>query len=520
MNPGHTPLARLTRRWLHQSFAPSASRRQFLRTAGLATAGGLLIRPAAGQDEAAPPAPAPTRKPDGPVAIIGGGMAGLTAALRLQQAGVECEIFEGSERFGGRMMTRKNFNDDGMFCELGGELVDSNHTDLIELAKELGLEIQSLREGEKGVDFYHFNGKTYTDTDLIPLFAPLAERIAKDAEALYTEEEDYTERAKQLDKVSLSEYLERQGAGIEKWILQMLTAAYTIEYGLDTDKQSSLNLVDFIATDTSAGFKVFGDSDEAWRVKGGNEGLPQATLGALTGKVPVHVGHRWVAVAKEGEGLKCSFAARSGIVSRTFGHVVCAIPFTLLREVRGWPELGLSDDKQRSIREMGYGSNLKIMYGFKSRPWRAPRPDGIINNGNLYADLAFQTVWETSRGQSGDSGILTNFMGGTKGSQYDPSRLDAFLSELDRVFTGLKLQHDSKRVMMNWPSMRWVKASYSAPLVGQYTWVLAAAATPELDGRLVFAGEHTSENSAGYMNGAVESGNRAARELLGQAKPA
>jgi monoamine oxidase len=514
MNPGHSPLARLTRRWLRQSLAPSASRRQFLRTAGLATAGGLLMRPTLAQDEAAPATP--PKKPDGPVAILGGGTAGLTAALRLQQAGVDCEIFEGSERFGGRMMTRKDFNDEGMFCELGGELVDSNHTDLIELAKELGLEMQSLRDGEQGVDFYYFNGKTYTDADLIPLFQPLAERIAKDAESLYDAEEEYTDRALQLDRVSLADYLKRQGAGVEKWVLQMLEAAYTIEYGLDTDKQSALNLVDFIGTDTTDGFKIFGDSDEAWRVKGGNEGLPQAVLGAITGKVPVHTGHRWVGVAKDGDGLKLSFTAKNGVVTRTFGHVVCAIPFTMLREVRGWQDLGLSDDKQRAIREMGYGSNLKIMYGFKSRPWRKPRTDGVFNNGNLYADLAFQTVWETSRGQTGESGILTNFMGGTKGQQYDPSRLDAFLGELDRVFPGLKLQYDGKRAMMNWPSMRWVKASYSAPLVGQYTWVLEAAATPELDGRLVFAGEHTSDEFAGYMNGAVATGNRAARELLGQ----
>ncbi|MEZ0386948.1 MAG: FAD-dependent oxidoreductase, partial [Verrucomicrobium sp.] len=51
--------------------------------------------------------------------------------------------------------------------------------------------------------------------------------------------------------------------------------------------------------------------------------------------------------------------------------------------------------------------------------------------------------------------------------------------------------------------------------VGQYTWMYGAAASPELDGKLVFAGEHTSFESPGYMNGGVESGNRAANELLG-----
>jgi monoamine oxidase len=63
-----------------------------------------------------------------------------------------------------------------------------------------------------------------------------------------------------------------------------------------------------------------------------------------------------------------------------------------------------------------------------------------------------------------------------------------------------------------------MKGSYSSPLVGQYTWVYGAAATPELDGRLIFAGEHTSAESPGFMNGGVESGNRAVKELLGEAE--
>ena len=55
----------------------------------------------------------------------------------------------------------------------------------------------------------------------------------------------------------------------------------------------------------------------------------------------------------------------------------------------------------------------------------------------------------------------------------------------------------------------------SATLVGQYCGMVVDAAAPELGGRLIFAGEHTSENSCGYMNGAVESGERAAKEILG-----
>jgi len=79
-------------------------------------------------------------RPKGPVAVIGGGVAGLTAAYRLQAAGATPIVFEASNRWGGRMFTHYDFYK-GMFCELGGEFVDTNHEDLQKLVSELGVEM-------------------------------------------------------------------------------------------------------------------------------------------------------------------------------------------------------------------------------------------------------------------------------------------------------------------------------------------------------------------------------------------
>ena len=54
------------------------------------------------------------------------------------------------------------------------------------------------------------------------------------------------------------------------------------------------------------------------------------------------------------------------------------------------------------------------------------------------------------------------------------------------------------------------------PLVRQVTAMLGHCATPELGRRLLFAGEHTSANFSGFMCGAIESGNRVAKEALGE----
>ena len=506
--PGRTPLFRNVMRTLAQTSA-LRSRRDFLRmssAAGLAASLGVQA-----QD-------AEKKKVSGPVAIVGGGIAGLTAAHRLLKAGVEVHLYEAQERFGGRMWTKRDFNKDGMFVELGGELVDSNHTDLIELAKEVGVEIQPLREGEQGVDFYHFGGKLYTDKELIAAFEPIGKRIAADADGLYDDKEEFTAKASTLDNISLKDYLKSAGAGTERWVIQALEVAYVPEYGLDAEQQSALNLIDFINPDTSNGFEMFGESDEAHRVQGGNDTLPTAVHRAITGKAKLNSGHKLVRIEETGSKIKLTFTTDKKVVTASYDNVIMTLPFTILRNgVEGIYDLKLSDEKKRAIKEMGYGTNLKVMYGFTERLWRKPAGGrDFFCNGSVYADKSFQTVWETSRGQSGDSGIITNFMGGTPGAQYGPDQIDKFIAELDTIFPGLKAKHDGNKTMLNWPSMKTMRGSYSSPLVGQYTWVYGAAATPELDGRLIFAGEHTSAESPGFMNGGVESGNRAVKELLGE----
>jgi monoamine oxidase len=517
----HTPLLRHVLSLLRQAQA-SNSRREFLQMASAAGVSALVSPLAHGADALAPAAPAPEaeaqeeKKPKvaGPVAIVGGGIAGLTTAYRLMKAGIECHVYEGSERFGGRMYTKRGFNKDGMFAELGGELVDTPHTALMELAKELGVEMQSLKEGETGVDFYHHKGKTMTNAEFVPLFEPLAKKIAADAEGLLDEKEEFTAKAKRFDGISLKDYLQQVGAGIERWVVELLETAYTIEYGVDPDQQSALNLIDFIGTDLSAGFEMFGESDEAFRVKGGNETLAAATFQAIKGSVKTFSGHRLVKIGRDGEQVKLTFVAGGKLLTPSYAHVVCSLPFTMVREVQGFLDLPLSAEKKKAISEMGYGSNLKVMVGYTERHWRKPLAGRTaICNGNVYADLPFQTVWETSRGQEGQSGILTNFMGGSLGTQYTPDRLDKMNAELDQVFPGIKAKADGAKTMMNWPAMKWMKGSYSCYLVGQYTWIAAAAAATELDGHLLFAGEHTSADFGGFMNGAIESGNRAAAEL-------
>ncbi len=510
----HTPLLRKLIGLLRRA-APRAegmSRRDFLGASAVAAAATLLAADTAD-----------ARVPKAPVAILGAGAAGLTAALRLVQGGAQAVIFEGSNRIGGRIFTLDRFIapelNDGkpMFCELGGELVDSNHTPLLDLAGELGVKIQELKRGDHGVEYYFFDGKIRTEADLIPAFAPLAKGLARDAQGLEDAGKKYTAKARHFDHMRLRDYLRSFRATVKPWVLRMLDVAYEIEYGRATREQSALNLISLLSPDTKNGFELFGTSDESKRVAGGNSRLIEALTVAIARRVKIRTQHRLTAIAAEtGGSVRLTFATPEGTREFVFSKVICALPFTMLRggRVAGIAALGLSEGKRRAIEELGYGTNTKVMIAFKNRIWRTAKP---VNNGSTYTDQSFQTCWECSRAQAGPVGILTNFLGGTTGVKAAPSaRFATTLRELDKIFPGAEAAYLGRQVMMHWPTAEFMRGSYTCPLVGQVTGLMAHCATPELEGRLLFAGEHTSEKFSGFMCGAIDSGNRAAKEALGK----
>lgn len=463
------------------------------------------------------------------VAIIGSGTAGLVTAWRLANAGIACEIFESSGRTGGRMFTLRDFTPEGQFCELGGELVDSGHTDLIKLCEELGVGIQRLRpEGDAASDIYDVGGKPRLAGDLLDptaqtgAFIPVAARIAADQASLLDADDNWTARALELDALPLSKYLESLASSTERWVIDLLSMAYHAEYGIPVDEQSSLNLVDLIGTESTGEFAIFGDSDEAHRIAGGSSTLPDAlvsrlAVAPLAERVQINLRHELANIAHEGGGFRLTFRNENKpAVERSFTRVVLALPFTRLREVKGLGGLGLSADKMKVINELGYGVNSKLMVGTTSRPWREQLL-GINSplTGTIYSDRGFQVVWDTSAGQEGTGGVLTNFITGAAAKSEESAVLGTLESALASLSPDLAAALNTKvRASFFWPNHPHTKASYAGPLVGQYTSFADHAAKAELNNRLFFAGEHTSATSQGFMNGAVESGERVAREVI------
>jgi len=465
---------------------------------------------------------APTRD----VIIVGAGTGGLTAAYHLAKAGISSAIYDGSNRVGGRMFTAQKFNDEGMFCELGGEFVDTQHEDLIKLCKELGLVVEDLMTDEKFPlrEVYFSQSKIRTEKQIIAAFKPLAARLIKDSKALQVEGElsvpTYNSELAQsslvqaLDRMSLTEYLNK--ARIDAWLVDLISNAYVGEYGLEAAQQSALNMLVLIEPDTKDGFKIFGESDEAKRIQGGSEALPKALAKAIASAVPIELEHRLLAIRDHGSYFNLTFDRSGKTVEVSGKRLILAVPAPLLKEI-DMKGLELSPVKRKAIAEWGFGTNSKLMLGFQKRSWE--KPDGI-RGFSLLPDQLAQEFWDTSRGQRGIRGIVTCFLGGNSGQTIPPSQQIQSLDFLDRIFPGTKAVFDGNRMLMHWPSQKLAQGSYTCSKPGQYTTIYGAFAEAELNKRLVFAGEHCSADWSGYMNGAVHSGKQAVDLLLGRAPAA
>lgn len=478
------------------------TRRDALRLGGTALAGVAVSRcaslpvPASGQGEAL---------------VVGGGLAGLTAAWRLRQEGIAVRVVEAQERVGGRMLSLTGHFPEGLVAELGGELIDTGHERIRSLAVELGLEMDDLLDEPAGLsETVYFAGAHRTEAEVVEALRPIVEAARRDLAPL-GEDPDVTYRgpapARDLDRLSIPEWLDRAGAS--GWARTLIEVAFESECGLPPGEQSCLNFLLFASFDPSRP-KLYGESDERFHVRGGNDQIPRRLAERLGGTV--ERGLRLEALREGSDGRFVASLARGGTsLERSATHVVLAVPFTLLRDVR--LDVPLSAPKRRAIQELGYGTNAKLMTGWSRRAWRLEHG----STGTLMTDLGLQVAWETSRRQPGTAGILTNFTGGAAGQAVGrgtpEERSREVAAQVETVFPGASSAHrPEEAVRFHWPTHPWTRGSYACYRPGQLTAFGGAEGEPE--GRIFFAGEHTSRDWQGFMEGACATGEHAASEVL------
>lgn len=490
----------------------SLSRRKFLgdmaKAATLIGVGGLYQSCATQSNERTQPE----------IAIIGAGIAGLHAAYVLKQSGITANVYEGSPRIGGRIMSVPDMMGPGLWTEMGGEFIDSTHTDMLNLCTHFNLPLlDRLELSESSLEeyAYYFNGQHYHMKDVLLALHPYAPQIKKDIGSL-SEEINYrqfSETDRRLDNMSIMEYID--SLGVTGWFRSFIYNSYTAEYGMEATEQSAISFLSVFDPGDDNEYKLYGSSDERYSVIGGNLQICEALANEL--KDQVLPNHFLTAIKQRPDNTyRLDFKMTgSGNISATADIVLCTLPFTVLREVN--IQVPLPSWKMNTIRNLGYGSNSKLFVGLNERIWRKQGYAGYAFSDNGMMNGYDNTQMQTRNTGRGGYTIAPGGRAGAEVGNADILQLrDKYVKALDGVFPGAAAQFNNNFQFWNWPGYAYSKASYISYKVGQYTTMAGSEIMPA--GNLLFAGEHCSYAFQGFMNGGAETGRKAAELIIKKVK--
>src|SRR6266542_3312760 len=289
---------------------------------------------------------------------------------------------------------------------------------------------------------------------------------------------------------------------------RLLANAYIEELGGDLYEISAVSVIALLRGSPRDRFSPYEESDQRYHVRGGNDQIVQRLASRLDERIATS--ERLVAIARRGDGrCRLTFARDQSTHDEIADRVILALPFTLLRQT-DLAGAGFQPRKLKAIRELGMGRNTKLQLQFSERLWERHNA-----NGETRVEGAFQTSWEATRAQVGPAGILNCFSGGSTATRAGEGETDErareALADLERALPGLSSLWNGRAIRNAWERYPWTLGSFSLLKPGQYTTLNGVL--HEREGNVHVAGEHTSEDWSGYLNGAVDSGQRAAKEV-------
>lgn len=453
------------------------------------------------------------------VAVIGGGLAGLNAAYQLSKAGMKVNVYEARGRVGGRVHTVQGVVGNGLDTDLGGELVNSDHADMQALIDDFGLSLTSRIEPNPTLDkvAYYFGGRKRSEAEMADALRPFAAQLMADAELL---DMDWDTYAPLFDNQSLTEYLDMHADKLpaDPNIRDLIEGAVRVEYGVEPDQSPVLQLLYLLPVVDGEQVEVLSTSDEAYVVNGGSETIVAGLRAALAGQI--HTNRALQKISRTETGYRLSLSRGRDVEAE---YVILALPFTALRNVQ--LDIELPDSLRRFINEVDLGRNEKIVAGVNQRAWANDNGFEI----EAWNDQSVSLLWDSSLRQPQlAEASLTFFISADEVdglfTETAAATGQALMTEYSNVLPSLAASSNNRFIRTGWHKTRYIGGGYTNFKPGQYTelaeaWLYIEADDPDeaqnfaLD-KLIFAGEHTSDEYYGFMNGAAQTGRLAAQVVL------
>jgi monoamine oxidase len=442
------------------------------------------------------------------VIVIGAGLAGLSAAFDLQRAGWQVTVLEARERVGGRVYSLRGFSN-GLVAEGGGEFIEESHTRMLALAKQFHLQLGSVGSWQaQDADWACFDGKAgpmskaeIWGTNLHEEVEKIWLALAELGELVPDPSQPQSARgAEYLDSKSTADWLDSLDVHplAKKDFIQHIRAEYTCE----PERHSLLDL----ARNVSMYYTTL-DREPNYRVIGGNDLIPRALAAALP-EVRLHAPVTSLCV--QPDEVTVTFKQANSHLTISAAFAILATPLTTARLIEFNPPLPPAH--QRMVHELTYGAVTKVLIEYRKRFW-----EDKGWNGRLATDTPIGFTWHATSHVESEHGILTAYTGGAPGANLaalsDAERIRVAVADIEKLFPGSSdlIEHTAT---VAWPNEPYTRGSYAALAPGEVTVHWKTLFEPA--GRLFFAGEHATAVQ-GFMEGAVESGQRAAATIIARA---
>lgn len=485
----------------------TTSRRDFLKqtTSAMAALSVSSLRRFAGAGARVTLRPAPKK-----VIVVGAGLAGLSAAYELLQAGHDITILEARTRAGGRVCTLREPFSDGLYAEAGAMQVFDNHGWTKKYIELFGLELDPIKPSklaslicarQKRIEIrpgqnvewpfeLRADEKSLGRRELwLKYVVPVLKELG-DASV----EGWPPAQLRKYDRMTFPEFLRLRGAS--PGAVALLRLGFVDLVGEGADSLSAL----FMLRESLHREQM----KQTYVIKGGSDMLPKAFAARLSDKILY--GAPVVKIEHDSGGVRVVCAQAGATRTLAADFLVCAIPFSVLRRIEVSPRF--SSDKQRAIDELQYTSVTRVYLQTRKRFWLG---EGLT--GNAATDLPVMGVYERSINQPGARGILESYMVGGRAREMmalrERARLSNTLEEMEKVYPAVRENFEGGASKC-WDEDEWSRGAYAWHKPGQMSGLIPHIARAE--GRVHFAGEHAS-SMPGWMQGALESGNRVAKEI-------
>lgn len=444
------------------------------------------------------------------VIVMGAGLAGLSAAYELTQAGHDVILLEARTRPGGRVYTLREPFSDGMYAEAGARMIPDTNDITLKYVSLFRLPLDPARPPNLRTVF-HLRGKRITpargENPDWPLdLTPEEKRLGIDGmwakyepESIYQEIGDTAasgwpfDSLKKYDRMSYADFLRGQGASSEALALLTLDAAH---WGDGLDTVSAL----VVLRDTAQ----YRKAKNWYRIRGGNDLLPKAFAARL--KEKILYGSPVVRIEHNERGVRIIFEQAGAHQTISGDYLVCAVPFSVLRQIEVAPRF--SPAKQKVIEQLRYFSAARVSLQSRKKFWVDQGFDGTART-----DLPISEAFDMTCNQPGPRGVLQCYAGGPQARQItamkESERVSFVLEQMEQLHPGIRENFEGG-ISKCWDEDEWARGASSWYKPGGMTELWPHVAQRE--GRVHFAGDHSSPWIR-WMQGALYSGNRAAREV-------